>query len=78
MPLGIYDNGTSWLNKENCDHFAAFADLCFQRFGDLVTTWITFNEINMQAWSSVVKIPGELWLCPDRPLLKNHEQVPYM
>ncbi|KAF1758399.1 hypothetical protein GCK72_014857 [Caenorhabditis remanei] len=78
MPLAIYDNGTSWLNKENCEHFVKFADLCFREFGDLVKTWITFNEINMQAWSSVVKIQGELWLCPDRPEIENHEQAPYI
>uniref|UniRef100_A0A8R1DFM0 Beta-glucosidase n=1 Tax=Caenorhabditis japonica TaxID=281687 RepID=A0A8R1DFM0_CAEJA len=78
MPLAIYDNGTSWLNRENCDHFAAFANLCFERFGDLVKTWITFNEINMHAWSSVVKIEGELWLCPDRPQVENHSHAPYI
>ncbi|UMM30024.1 hypothetical protein L5515_012088 [Caenorhabditis briggsae] len=78
MPLAIYDNGTSWLNKENCDHFVNFADLCFQKFGDLVKTWITYNEINMQAWSSVVKLTGEQWLCPDRPEIENHNQSPYI
>nr|ACI49059.1 hypothetical protein Cbre_JD09.003 [Caenorhabditis brenneri] len=78
MPLAIYDNGTSWLNKENCDHFADFADLCFQKFGDLVKTWITYNEINMQAWSSVVKLEGEQWLCPDRPEVENHKHSPYI
>lgn len=78
MPLAIYDNGTAWLNRENCEHFEKFADLCFQKFGDLVKTWITYNEINCQAWGSIVKVEGEFWLCPERPEIENHKQAPYL
>ncbi|CAB3409037.1 unnamed protein product [Caenorhabditis bovis] len=76
MPLTIYDSGT-WLNKRNCEHFANFANLCFQKFGHLVKTWITFNEINMQAWAGVAKYEGCPWHSPDRPDPENKESVAY-
>lgn len=33
-----------WLNEKTIEHFADYATICFQNFGDRVKTWITFNE----------------------------------
>lgn len=39
-----------WLGTPISDHFARYAELCFERFGDRVTWWITLNE----PWCSAV------------------------
>lgn len=36
-----------WENRAMIDEFVAFARVCFEEFGDLVNTWLTFNEINV-------------------------------
>lgn len=35
IPLTLYNNG-DWMNATHADLFAAYADICFQRFGDRV------------------------------------------
>ena len=35
--------------RENLDDFLSFAKLCAERFGDLVSDWITINEPNVYA-----------------------------
>ncbi|CAI5448188.1 unnamed protein product [Caenorhabditis angaria] len=77
MPLQVFDSG-SWLNWKNCQHFIDFSEVCFKNFGDLVKTWITFNEINMQAWCGLVKFKGQPWHCPDRPEPENKKEIPYL
>lgn len=47
-PLGLFKNG-DWLNRDNIDHFVAFAKICFKEFGDRVKKWVTINE----PWSVV-------------------------
>ena len=34
----------SWLNPNIIDLFNDYADLCFNRFGDRVKYWLSFNE----------------------------------
>ncbi|XP_060578197.1 lactase/phlorizin hydrolase-like [Ruditapes philippinarum] len=43
LPVALQDHG-GWLNETTTDHFRDYADLCFERFGDRVKFWITFNE----------------------------------
>ncbi|CAL1538497.1 unnamed protein product [Lymnaea stagnalis] len=43
LPQALEDKG-GWLNSTIQDDFAAYSRLCFQRFGDRVKKWITFNE----------------------------------
>ncbi|MGX7418038.1 6-phospho-beta-galactosidase [Carnobacterium gallinarum] len=38
-----------WLNRENLNHFVAFAKVCFEEYGHKVKKWITINE----PWSVV-------------------------
>ncbi|NVM31097.1 MAG: family 1 glycosylhydrolase [Candidatus Helarchaeota archaeon] len=42
MPSALYTKG--WQNIETIAAFKQFAEICFERFGDRVTRWITFNE----------------------------------
>lgn len=44
LPLALQLEEDGWLGKKITDRFAAYADLCFERFGDRVKNWITINE----------------------------------
>lgn len=43
MPWWLMKQG-GWENIEITDHFEHYAKVCAQEFGDLVSTWTTFNE----------------------------------
>ncbi|MBF0779562.1 MULTISPECIES: glycoside hydrolase family 1 protein [unclassified Granulicatella] len=43
IPYALQKNG-GWENKETVYAYAEYAKECFALFGDLVDTWITFNE----------------------------------
>ncbi|XP_071511195.1 cytosolic beta-glucosidase-like [Diadema antillarum] len=43
LPQALQDVG-GWANETVIEHFKDYAELCFQRFGDRVPLWITFNE----------------------------------
>ncbi|XP_052799781.1 lactase/phlorizin hydrolase-like [Mya arenaria] len=43
LPQNLMDNG-GWLNETIKDRFKDYAKLCFEKFGDRVNYWITFNE----------------------------------
>lgn len=70
LPLALQMEKDGWLNRENIDHFAAYARLCFERFGDRVKNWITFNE----AWVVTILGYGQGVFAPGR--ISNKE--PYL
>ena len=43
MPMWMMELG-GWANKDITDHFAYYASVCAEQFGDLVEMWTTFNE----------------------------------
>ncbi|MCW6680205.1 glycoside hydrolase family 1 protein [Aerococcaceae bacterium NML130460] len=43
LPFCLEEKG-GWENKETVYAYEAYATKCFELFGDLVDTWITFNE----------------------------------
>jgi beta-glucosidase len=43
IPLALADKG-GWMNRECVKWFTDYANLCFDRFGDRVKTFLTFNE----------------------------------
>eukprot|EP00923_Selenidium_pygospionis_P004137 GHVN01006568.1.p1 GENE.GHVN01006568.1~~GHVN01006568.1.p1 ORF type:complete len:481 (+),score=31.85 GHVN01006568.1:64-1506(+) len=50
LPLALEMEEDGWLNPSIVDHFKAYANLCFERFGDRVKHWITFNEPWVVTW----------------------------
>ncbi|KAK6012599.1 glycosyl hydrolase, family 1, partial [Ostertagia ostertagi] len=56
-PYALYLKG-GWVNSDSIQWYQDFCRLCFERFGDLVKYWITFNEISAHAWWGVTKIEG--------------------
>ncbi|QYM78582.1 beta-glucosidase [Horticoccus luteus] len=62
LPLALQMELDGLLNPEIAEHFARYAELCFERFGDRVKHWITFNE----AWCSAVLGHGIGYFAPGR------------
>ena len=48
LPLALHKEG-GWPNVDTARRFGEFASLCFERLGDRVTMWATFNEPNVVA-----------------------------
>ncbi|CAL8975294.1 Aryl-phospho-beta-D-glucosidase BglH [Cellulomonas sp. T2.31MG-18] len=46
MPLELATRLNGWANREVIALFARFARTCFTEYGDLVSLWLTFNEID--------------------------------
>jgi beta-glucosidase len=44
LPLALQEKYEGWISPRIIDDFTAFADCCFDRFGDRVKTWMTMNE----------------------------------
>nr|ATP16791.1 multidomain GH1 [Lyrodus pedicellatus] len=44
LPQAIQDEYGGWPNRSVADLFEAYADVCFEAFGDRVKFWITLNE----------------------------------
>lgn len=48
MPYHLVTEYGGWKNRKMIDFFARFSEVCFKRYKDKVTYWMTFNEINNQ------------------------------
>ena len=61
LPQALQDEYGGWLNLQVVEHFKAYAALCFERFGDRVKNWITFNEPWVITILAMVKglLPGK-------------------
>lgn len=44
LPAALQAEHNGWLDPAIADAFAAYAGICFDRFGDRVRNWITINE----------------------------------
>ncbi|CAM8876622.1 unnamed protein product [Rhodiola kirilowii] len=44
LPQALEDRYLGWLDRQIINDFAIYAETCFQKFGDRVKHWITFNE----------------------------------
>ncbi|KAM9765867.1 lactase-like a isoform 1-T2 [Menidia menidia] len=51
LPQVLQDKHGGWQNVSMVNHFNDFANLCFERFGNRVKNWITFNN----PWSIAVE-----------------------
>ena len=46
MPLYLVNHYDGWASREVVDMFVKFAKTCLENYKDLVTYWLTFNEID--------------------------------
>eukprot|EP00833_Pecoramyces_ruminatium_P012262 jgi/Orpsp1_1/1186294/evm.model.d7180000049502.1 len=44
LPYALHEKYGGWLDYHSQDDFAAYAEFCFERYGDRVKNWITINE----------------------------------
>ena len=70
LPLALQLEMDGLINPEIADHFAHYAEICFERFGDRVKNWITLNE----PWCSAVLGHGIGYFAPGR----TNQTEPYL
>lgn len=46
MPLALAIKYNGWVNRKLVTLFVNYAEVCFKAFGEYVTYWLTFNEID--------------------------------
>lgn len=69
LPQALEDKYGGFLSHRIVADYKDFAELCFQRFGDRVKHWITFNEpyeFSMGGWESGSSAPGRCSSWVDR------------
>ncbi|MEI6864860.1 GH1 family beta-glucosidase [Flavicella sp.] len=63
LPLALQLEEDGWLGSKIPDYFAAYVDVCFERFGDRVKNWITLNEpwvVAILGYGQGVFAPGRI------------------
>lgn len=61
LPQALEDKYNGWLSPQIINDFAIYAETCFQKFGDKVKHWITFNEphtVTTQGYDAGLQAPG--------------------
>ncbi|KAI3429192.1 uncharacterized protein J3R85_008621, partial [Psidium guajava] len=61
LPQALEDEYNGWLDRRIIKDFATYAETCFQKFGDRVKHWITFNEphtLAIQGYDVGLQAPG--------------------
>lgn len=71
LPLALWREG-GWTRRGIIEDFAAFAELCAQRFGDRVGKWMVFNEPASVAGHLLLGIHGRRGLHVDKTFRSVH------
>lgn len=74
LPLALQLEEDGWLGASIPERFAAYADLCYERFGDRVKNWITLNEpwvVAILGYGQGVFAPGRV--SNSEPYLAGHQ-----
>ncbi|KAL4304423.1 hypothetical protein GQ457_10G028760 [Hibiscus cannabinus] len=61
LPQALEDEYIGWLDRRIIKDFALYAETCFEKFGDRVKHWITFNEphsFSIQGYYTGLEAPG--------------------
>nr|GMD90717.1 beta-glucosidase 40-like [Ipomoea batatas] len=61
LPQALQDRYNGWLNRQVIKDFAAYAETCFEKFGDRVKQWATINEprsVTVLGYDLGVQAPG--------------------
>lgn len=67
LPLSLSERFGGWLGRETVDAFLRYCRTCFERFGDLVDTWLTLNEDNLCLMLPGFQVKGPAGVGPDAP-----------
>ncbi|KAG0502656.1 hypothetical protein HPP92_002728 [Vanilla planifolia] len=54
LPQALQDEYGGWLSPKIVEDFKAFADVCFEEFGQKVSHWTTMDEPNINGFSGVL------------------------
>ncbi|WP_111307167.1 GH1 family beta-glucosidase [Confluentibacter sediminis] len=76
LPLALQLEDDGWLGASLPDYFAAYADVCFEHFGDRVKNWITLNEpwvASILGYGQGVFAPGRV--STSEPYLAGHHFI---
>lgn len=46
VPVALVNKYRGWYSRESVDLFVKYARVCFERFGEYVNYWLTFNEVD--------------------------------
>ncbi|KAL7590728.1 hypothetical protein Lser_V15G37326 [Lactuca serriola] len=61
LPEALADRYNGWLDPRIINDFATYAETCFEKFGDRVKNWMTFNEphtFTVQGYDVGLQAPG--------------------
>ncbi|KAL9994450.1 putative beta-glucosidase [Helianthus debilis subsp. tardiflorus] len=61
LPQALEDKYKGWLDTRIINDFANYAETCFEKFGDRVKNWMTFNEphtFTVQGYDVGLQAPG--------------------
>ncbi|XP_071690838.1 beta-glucosidase 40-like [Rutidosis leptorrhynchoides] len=61
LPQALEDKYNGWLDSRIINDFATYAETCFEKFGDRVKNWMTFNEphtFTVQGYDVGLQAPG--------------------
>ncbi|KAH9322570.1 hypothetical protein KI387_017209, partial [Taxus chinensis] len=61
LPQALEDTYNGWLQPQIVSDYVRFAETCFEKFGDRVKNWITFNEphtLAFQGYDVGLEAPG--------------------
>lgn len=70
MPYALVERYDGWASRELIELFLRYCRTLFERFGDRVRYWLTFNELNASAYSAVLSsgvckgYEGPIFGCP--------------
>ena len=85
LPRNVSREFGGWTEQTGVDAFVRYADACFEHFGDLVTYWVTFQELQRELLYSYeyqatppmtpIGLPGRMVYKVSKNMLLAHAQV---
>ncbi|CAN0929447.1 Beta-glucosidase 40 [Linum grandiflorum] len=78
LPQALYDRYTGWLDPQIVQDYVEYAETCFEKFGDRVKHWITFNEPHtfaVQGYDSGIAAPGREGDSHTEPYIVAHHTI---
>ncbi len=71
LPLALQEKYGTWTDRRLCDAYVDYARLLFERFGDQVRYWLTYNEQNMLVFFNA----GDMMGVGERTLSQSYNEA---